>query len=101
VDPAAEISKFALLRKNELCQKTMKMFLSAFGREIRNFILKTWSNGGLYIAGGIAPRILPLLEDDDTFREALGKDLYDKMPISVVLNRNVVLMGAAFCAVHL
>ena len=101
VDPAAEISKFALLRKNELCQKTMKMFLSAFGREIRNFILKTWSNGGLYIAGGIAPRILPLLEDDDTFREALGKDLYDKMPIYVVLNRNVVLMGAAFCAVHL
>ena len=101
VDPAAEISKFALLRKNELCQKTMKMFLSAFGREIKNFILKTWSNGGLYIAGGIAPRILPLLEDDDTFREALGKDLYDKMPIYVVLNRNVVLMGAAFCAVHL
>lgn len=101
VDPAAEISKFALLRKSELCQKTMKIFLSAFGREIRNFILKTWSNGGLYIAGGIAPRILPLLEDDDTFREALGKDLYDKMPIYVVLNRNVVLMGAAFCAVHL
>jgi glucokinase len=101
VDPAAEISKFALLRKNELCQKTMKMFLSAFGREIKNFILKTSPNGGLYIAGGIAPRILPLLEDDDTFREALGKDLYDKMPISVVLNRNVVLMGAAFCAVHL
>jgi glucokinase len=69
VDPAAEISKFALLRKNEaMSEKQQKMFFICFlGVRLEIYFKKLGLYGGLYIAGGIAPRILPLLEDDVYF----------------------------------
>ena len=106
VDPAAEIAKAAIFTKDKLCIDTMEMFMTTFGAEAGNFALKTLPYEGLYITGGIAPRILPLLEESKSFSQAFIRkgrmtDLLKSIPIYVVLNRDVGLLGAAFYAAHL
>jgi glucokinase len=54
-DPNAVITELALSAKSELCEKTLDMFVSAYGAEAGNLALKILSVGGLYIGGGIAP----------------------------------------------
>ena len=80
--------------------------MTTFGAEAGNFALKTLPYEGLYITGGIAPRILPLLEESKSFSQAFIRkgrmtDLLKSIPIYVVLNRDVGLLGAAFYAAHL
>ena len=57
-DPNAVITELALAAKSEICVKTMDMFVSAYGAEAGNLALKILPAGGLYVGGGIAPRIL-------------------------------------------
>lgn len=82
-----------------ICQITLDLFVSLLGAEAGNLALKVLASGGVYLAGGIPPRILPALNAGSfmgTFRDKgrMG-DLLERMPVYVVLNRQVGLMGAA------
>ena len=61
IDLAAEISRAALQKQDYLCRKTMELFVQAYGAEAGNLALKLLPYGGLYVAGGIAAKILPLM----------------------------------------
>lgn len=63
IDPAAIISQAAFKQSDRLCEKTMDVFIEAYGAETGNLALKLLSYGGIYIAGGIAAKILPLMQD--------------------------------------
>ena len=98
-DPAALISAMAISKTDPLAQATLQMFISAYGAEAGNLALKTLPHGGLYIAGGIAAKNLPLLTDG-TFTTAFNdkgrvSDLMAKIPVYVILNPQVGLIGAA------
>ncbi len=98
-DPNAVISELALTGKSAICEKTLDMFVSAYGAEAGNLALKTLSVGGLYVGGGIAPRILEKLKDG-TFMKAftakgrLSEILID-IPVRVILDSRAALLGAA------
>jgi glucokinase len=99
VDLAAEVSKAALAGNDFLCQQAMNLFITAYGAEAGNLALKILPFGGLYLAGGIAPKILPLLQQG-TFMKAFCskgrmRPLLEKVPVCVILNPKVGLIGAA------
>jgi glucokinase len=101
-DAAAAISTAALSGKDEACVKTMEMFVSLYGAEAGNLALKLLSTAGIYVGGGIAPKILPLLQQS-TFIDAFTNKgrlspLLKSMPVSVVLNDKTALFGAAHYA---
>ncbi len=98
-DPNAVITELALAAKSEICQKALDMFVSAYGAEAGNLALKVLSVGGLYVGGGIAPRILEKLKDG-TFMKAFAdkgrmSQLLVNMPVRVILESKTALMGAA------
>jgi glucokinase len=98
-DPAVLIATAAQAGTSALARATMQMFVSAYGAEAGNLALKFLPRGGLYIAGGIAAKNLPLLTDG-TFMAAFGqkgrmRSLVAQIPVSVVLNSHVGLIGAA------
>ncbi|MDJ0598711.1 MAG: glucokinase [Crocosphaera sp.] len=102
IDLSAEVSKAALEKNDPLCQQTMELFISAYGAEAGNLALKLLPYGGLYVAGGIAPKILPLMQTE-TFMEAFKAKgrmslLLSKMPVHIILNSKVGLIGAALRA---
>lgn len=105
IDLAAEISKTALAGKDYLCQQTMKLFVEAYGAEAGNLALKLLPYGGLYVAGGIVPKILPLMQQDNFLKAFKAKGrmrpLLDRIPVYLVLNPRVGLIGAALCAANL
>jgi len=84
---------------NPLCVETVSMFVSILGSEAGNLALRVLATGGVFIAGGIAPRILDWLHDGNLMRPFLDKgrmsDLLVDVPVQVVTNRNVALLGAA------
>jgi glucokinase len=85
-----------------LCAATLGTFVSIMGAEAGNLALKVLATGGVYVAGGIPRRILPALERDG-FMQAFRRkgrfaDLLDRIPVHVVLNPKVGLMGAAALA---
>ena len=99
---AAAISNAALAERDALCTETMQRFVSLYGAEAGNLALKTMSSGGLYVGGGIAPKILPLLESG-TFLEAFFdkgrmRPLLEAMPVRVILNDRAALYGPALYA---
>ncbi|NES20461.1 MAG: glucokinase [Symploca sp. SIO3E6] len=102
VDPAATIANAALEKRDRLSEKTMQMFVDAYGTEAGNFALKLLPYGGLYIAGGIAAKILPLMQEGSFLRSFTQKGritpLLKKIPINIILNPQVGLIGAAICA---
>jgi glucokinase len=102
-DPAATISAFALGGKSALCELALDMFVSIYGAEAGNLALKIFTTGGMFISGGIAPKILPKLKSRN-FMEAFSdkgrmRPLMEAMPVHVIVNENAGLMGAARCAV--
>jgi len=98
-DPNAVITELALSGKSELCEKTLDMFVSAYGAEAGNLALKILSIGGLYVGGGIAPRILEKLKDGTFMRSFTDKgrlsQLLINMPVRVILEPRAALLGAA------
>ncbi len=105
VDPGAVIGKAALENSDALCEQTLKMFVEAYGAEAGNLALKFLPYSGLYIAGGIAGKIIPLLKSG-TFMEAFKNKgrmtpLLEKVPVHIILNPQVGLIGAAICASNL
>ena len=98
-DPNAVITELALAAKSEICEKALDMFVSAYGAEAGNLALKVLSVGGLYVGGGIAPRILEKLKDG-TFMKAFTdkgrlSQLLVHMPVRVILESRTALIGAA------
>lgn len=102
IDPAAEISKAALSGQDYLCEKAMELFVSAYGAEAGNLALKLLPYAGLYIAGGIAAKNLPLFQNGGFMRALLQKGrmraVLEQVPVRVVLNPHVGLIGAALYA---
>ena len=98
-DPNAVITELALSAKSELCEKALDMFVSAYGAEAGNLALKVLSIGGLYVGGGIAPRILEKLKDGTFMRAFTDKgrlsQLLINMPVRVILESRAALLGAA------
>ena len=98
-DPSATISRLALAGQDPLCVAALDLFATIYGAEAGNLALKCLATGGVYIGGGIAPKILPALtggafmegfQDKGRFG-ALMKDI----PVSVATNPRTALLGAA------
>ncbi|MGO9776436.1 MAG: glucokinase [Terracidiphilus sp.] len=98
-DPNVVITELALKAKSEICEKAMDMFISAYGAEAGNLALKLLSVGGVYVGGGIAPRILEKLRDGRFMKAFTDKgrlsQLLINMPVRIILESRAALMGAA------
>lgn len=105
VDPGSVIGTAALEGNDRLCQQALQLFVEAYGSEAGNLALKLLPYGGLYIAGGIAAKILPLMQSGHFLRAFAHKGrmshLLERIPIHVVVNPEVGLIGAALCAARL
>lgn len=101
-DAAAVISQAAMSGSDEICVETMDRFVHLYGAEASNLALKLMCHGGVYIGGGIAPKILPLLESgkfmDAFLNKGRMKPLLETMPVKVILNDRAALLGAALRA---
>ena len=100
-DPAAAISAAALEGRDEACGEALDIFVRCYGAEAGNLALKHMATGGVYLAGGIAPKLLERLRQGDfmqafTDKGRMGKLLH-AMPVRVVINGQVPLLGAAAC----
>lgn len=102
--PAA-ISKAGLDGSCSHCVDTLAMFVSAYGAEAGNLALRGVATSGLFVGGGIAPKILPALQDGrfiDAFRaKGVMTELVSAMPVKVILNPQAGLLGAAVAAQQL
>lgn len=98
IDPAAIISQAAFKQSDRLCEQTMEMFIEAYGAETGNLALKLLAYGGIYITGGIAAKILPLMQDGQFLKTFKDKgrvsSLIDEIPVHIVLNPQVGLVGS-------
>jgi glucokinase len=98
-DPAAAISKAALDGSCPLSSAALDLFVTLYGAEAGNLALKTMATGGLFVGGGIAPRIADRLRDGRFMRAFVAKGrmqpLLESMPVKVVLNDRTALLGAA------
>ena len=101
-DRAAVISRFGLARRDALCREALDLFVSIYGSEAGNCALEYRATGGVYIAGGIAPRILAALRRRPflhAFRNKPPMDgLLSAIPVRVVLEPRLGLIGAAAAA---
>ncbi len=101
-DPAAAISQAALSGKDSLAGKALDLWIAVYGAETSNLGLKIMSTGGLFLTGGISPKILPKLKGSLFMESFLDKGrmrpLVEAMPVHVVTNEKAGLLGAARCA---
>jgi glucokinase len=99
--PAA-ISTAAIEHRCPECIDTLDLFVEAYGAESGNLALRSVSTGGLFIGGGIAPKILPALSTGVFMRAFLAKppleEMLRRMPVKVILNPEAGLLGAAVYA---
>jgi glucokinase len=98
-DPNSVITELAQAARSEICEKTVDLFVSAYGAEAGNLALKFLSVGGLYVGGGIAPRMIEKLKDG-TFMKAFTdkgrmSQLLVNMPVRIILESRAALLGAA------
>jgi glucokinase len=98
-DPNAVIGELGESGKSEICAKTLDIVVGAYGAEAGNLALKVLATGGVYVGGGIAPKILKKLEDG-TFMKAFTdkgrlSELLVNTPVRVILESRAALIGAA------
>jgi len=105
VDPGAAIGGAALARSDRLSEQTMQMFVEAYGAEAGNLALKLLPFGGLYIAGGIVTKVLPLFQNGNFLlsfsQKGRMRPLLEDIPVHIILNPKVGLIGAALSASRL
>jgi glucokinase len=101
-DPAALIAEAGLTGKPDICKDALQMFVSIYGAEAGNMALKALAMGGVYLGGGVAPKILPALQKETFMKAFLAKGRYKrllaKIPVRVILNPHTALLGAASVA---
>ncbi len=104
-DAAAVISEAALKGRDPRCVEALRIFTDIYGAEASNLALKFMALGGVYVGGGIAPKILATLGAGGFVRAFLAKGRLDKVlariPVRVSLNPAAALIGAARCAMEL
>lgn len=104
-NPAAEIAEAGLTGQAEIAKQALDLFASIYGAEAGNLALKALSLDGLYIGGGIAPKLIQKLRDDTFMKAFTNKGRYKRlmtgMPVKVVMNQHTALLGAASVAVAL
>jgi len=101
-DPAAIISRAALDGSQSLAEKALDLWITVYGAEAANLALKVMATGGLFLAGGISPKVLPKLTGP-LFMEAFVekgrlRSLIESIPVQVITNEKAGLLGAARCA---
>ncbi|WP_158790969.1 glucokinase [Granulicella sp. L60] len=98
-DPNAVIGQCAEDGSSSLCFETMKIFAGAYGAEAGNIALKVLATGGMYLGGGIAPKILKTLQNGAFVQAFLDKGrlspLLESIPVRIILDDTCALLGAA------
>ena len=98
-DPAPLISQLALEGKSPLCLQALELFVSLYGAEAGNLALKLMATGGVYLGGGIAPKIISKLREPGFMNAFTAKGrmrpLLHDIPVRVILNPKTALLGAA------
>jgi glucokinase len=101
-DPSAVISQAALADKAEICVQALDLFASLYGAEAGNLALNHMGMGGVFVGGGIAPKIITKLTDGTFMRMFTDKGrlspLLEATPVRVIMNDRTALLGAARCA---
>jgi glucokinase len=101
-DRSAMVSECALSERDPLCMEALRMFAEIYGAEAGNLALKSMSLGGVYIGGGIAPKILPVLVNNHFMNGFASKGRFEEMlrgmQVKISLNPETALLGAAYYA---
>jgi glucokinase len=104
-DQAAAIAERAFSGDSPAAERALRLFVRLYGAEAGNLALKMMATGGLWIAGGIAPKIRPALERwgfmDAFLAKGRMQPLLERMPVRLVLDDRTALFGAARCAAEL
>jgi glucokinase len=100
IDPAPAITRMALTKECPVCVAALDLWIEIYGSEAGNLVVRSVARGGVYVAGGIAVKILPLLKNGH-FAAALQdkekmSDFLAQVPIHVVLDEECPLKGAAY-----
>ncbi len=100
IDPAPEITRMALSNECAVCVATLDLWVEIYGSEAGNLVVRSVARGGVYVAGGIAVKILPVLKNG-RFAAALQQkekmtEFLAQVPIHVVLDQECPLKGAAY-----
>lgn len=98
-DSPRMITDFAIRGVSKVCKKALQLFVSIYGSEAGNLAMKMFSIGGMYIGGGIAPKILDEMKAGEFMRRFTAKGrmqhFLSEIPVSIILNENTALLGTA------
>ena len=98
IDRSAVISRLGIDQENALCAEAVRLFVEIYGAEAGNLALKALATGGVFIGGGIGPKIRPLLESGVFMQALTGKGRFqamlDKVSVKLALNPRTPLLGA-------
>jgi glucokinase len=104
-NPAAEIAEAGLKGQADIAKQALDLFASIYGAEAGNLALKALALDGVYIGGGIAPKLIQKLQDGTFMKAFTNKGRYKRlmanMPVKVVMNQQAALLGAASVAAAL
>jgi glucokinase len=104
-DAPAAISTAALEKRCHGCVEALEAFVDAYGAEAGNLALRSLATAGVFVGGGIAPKILPALTDGRFLEAFTAKAPFDglleQVPVKIILNERAGLLGAAACAARL
>ncbi len=101
-DPPIVISEAALAEKNPVCEQALDTFISILGSVAGNLALTGLTTGGVYLGGGICPKIVARLKSGGFMESFTAKGRFNKLlsdiPVNVIINETAPLMGAAYKA---
>jgi glucokinase len=104
-DPASVISETAEQKRSRLCVKALDMFSSIYGAAAGDLALQVMAVGGVYLGGGIAPKIIWKLKDGTFIKAFKNKgrlsEIVGQIPVKVIMNDMAALLGAAYHATEL
>jgi len=104
-DPSKVVCEAALEKKDPVCVQALDLFVSIIGAAAGNLALMGMTTGGMYLGGGIPPKILPKLEDGSFMNAFKAKGRFEgllsNMPVMVILNHGAALLGAACRALEI
>jgi glucokinase len=103
-DPAKVIAENGLAENHSLCVEALRTFVSILGAVSGNLALTAMATGGVYLGGGIPPKILPALKTGPFMKAFTDKGrfrgLLEKIPVRVIMNERAALLGASECALQ-
>lgn len=101
-NPSELINRLAFEENDLLCNKTLDMYVSILGSICGNLALTAMATGGIYVGGGVSPKILPKLVNGNFMSSFTNKGRFSKLmetiPVKIILNDRAALIGASICA---